>query len=106
MTLSDLVNTLTGKSFSTSEVSNANVVASNIATGLRGSTYAFAADDTVDSGVAMLSARILDRGRADTKSKTVEAPIAIDSTRKLVTTEIRDIIIYDRNKFDYTGDTD
>ena len=106
MTLSDLVNTLTGQSFSPTQVTNANTVASNIATGLRGSTYTFAADDTVDSGVAMLSARILDRGRADIKSKTVDTPPALDSTRKLVTTEIRDIIIYDRNKFDYTGDTD
>lgn len=101
MTLADLTNTLTGKSYHADRVTEAITIASNIASGLRKATYAFGANDTVDSGVAMLAARILTRSRNEVKNKTADSVNPLDNASKLVTEEIKGLIRDDisGNKF-------
>ena len=101
MTLADLTNTLTGKSYHATRVTEAITLASNIATGLRKATYAFGDNDTVDSGVSMLAARILTRSRNEIKNKTADSTNPLDNASKLVTEEIKLLIRDDisGNKF-------
>lgn len=94
MTLAELTVTLTGGgTYSSAQITDANLVASNICSGLRNATYSFGADGVVDSGVAMLSARILDRGKNSYNAKIGQTPVPIDSLRKLVTDEIRELML-------------
>ena len=92
MTLADLTNTLTGTSYNATRVTEANTIASNIASGLRKATYAFGDNDIVDSGVAMLAARILTRSRNEIKNKTAASTNPLDNASKLVTEEIKLLI--------------
>ena len=94
MTLAALTVTLTGGgTYSSVQITDANLVASNICSGLRNATYSFGQDGVVDSGVAMLSARILDRGKNSYNAKIGQTPVPIDSLRKLVTDEIRELML-------------
>ena len=102
MTLVDLVVTLTGTTYSPIEITNANVLASARASGLLGSTYVYGVDVTVDSGVAMLSARILDRSRNRYEAGNEETPLQIDNS-PLLTKEIRDTILHNTGKFRYSN---
>lgn len=93
MTLVADINSMTMTAYDSTSVTNAATLASNIATGIIGSTFVYVADDPVSTGVAMLGARILDRGKNSYEARNSETPVPIDNFQSLVTKEIKALIL-------------
>lgn len=98
MTAAELVDTLTGNSFTATEVTAAIVAATTVVQGYREETYVFGTDNNVDSALAQIAATILFQGRAAKQSiikkeKYIPAPLISDSIAALLMEDRNDTFI-------------